>query len=92
VIVEDFSVFLADFGVDVVIDGVTVRGIFDNPFVAAGGGIGMETTNPTLGLPTENVPSDPIGKTFARGSVTYEIVGHEPDGTGWSVLILERTS
>lgn len=90
--VENTALFFSDFGVDVAVDGVTVRGIFDNAYAGSAGGVGMAITNPALTLPTSSVPADPVGKTVVHASVTYAIAAHEPDGTGISILLLERAS
>ncbi|KRB73445.1 head-tail joining protein [Noviherbaspirillum sp. Root189] len=89
---EDFTVYFADFGVDVTIDGVSARGIFDNAYSQIGGGVGMASTNPTLTVETTSVPAAPVGKTVACEGVTYGIAEHHPDGTGVSVLVLELAS
>ncbi len=91
---EDWSTFFntAEFAMDATLDGVAVRGIFDNTSMVAQGGMGMATTNPTFVLPTGSVPDAPVGKLLVIGAITYSVAAHEPDGTGVSVLVLERTS
>lgn len=83
---------LDEFAVEGLLDGTAVRGIFDQAYVAAGAGMGMSSTVPAFTLPTASVPASPVGKLLAIGSVTYAVAEHEPDGTGVSLLALERTA
>lgn len=76
----------------VLLGGVDVDVIFENPSATAGGGLGMASTAPTVKLLTASVPANPVGQTFDVAGVTWEIADHDPDGTGWSVLVLERAS
>ena len=39
-----------------------------------------------------NVPSAPEGQAVVVGGVVYLIASHEPDGTGVSRLLLERSA
>jgi hypothetical protein len=73
-----------------IVGGATVRGVFRNGFMLADGGVGMGTTNPVFTCATAELPAAPVGETLALGSSTYVIAAHEPDGTGVSVLMLER--
>lgn len=90
--VESAVPFFADFAVDVLVAGVSARGIFDNPSATSTGGLGLATTSPKLTLPTSLVPADWSGKpvVIAKTSEAFTITDHEPDGTGMSTLILER--
>ena len=75
------------------VNGVAVTGIFDNGYSAGNvGGMGIASTQPTLTLSTASVPANPVGLTVVAASVTYTIAEHQPDGTGVSMLYLERTS
>lgn len=90
---EDFTQFLNadEFADNATLSGAAVCGIFDNANVVTEEGMGMATTRPIFTLATTNVPSSPVGRTFVRNGVTYAVAAHEPDGTGMSVLVLERT-
>ncbi|OWW18413.1 head-tail joining protein [Noviherbaspirillum denitrificans] len=90
--VENTAPFFSDFGVAAMLDGVSVRGIFDNAYSHAGAGVGMAVSNPAFTLGTESVPANPVGKLLIVGSVTYAIAEHHPDGTGMSILLLEETA
>lgn len=87
---EDLAPFFADFAVDATVNGAAVRGIFDNGFALGAVGIGMAGTQPTLRLRTADVAADPVGQAVSVNAVAYTVAAHEPDGTGVSVLMLER--
>jgi hypothetical protein len=87
---EDLAPFFADFAVDATVNGAAVRGIFDNGFALGAVGIGMAGTQPTLRLRTADVTADPVGQAVSVNAVAYTVAAHEPDGTGVSVLMLER--
>lgn len=100
---EDLSVFFADFGVPATLGGIEVRGIFDEPYARADiGYMDAASSRPTFSLPTAQLPTGPDWRSFLIGElgavdlhisvrgVDYVIVGHEPDGTGVSRLVLQR--
>lgn len=92
---EDLSQFFveADFAQAATLNGVAVTGIFDNSYITgAVGPAGMASTGPIFTLPTADVPASPVGKTLVTGGVTYTVAEHQPDGTGVSALMLERTT
>ena len=41
-----------------------------------------------LDVPTESVPGIALGDTVTVRGATYRVVGHEPDGTGRTVIVL----
>lgn len=97
-----------EFAVSASCAGVEISGIFDAPHErgnVGGMGMGMASVQPTFTLPTASVPpsvagwfsavadpSVPVNLDIIIASATYRIVAHEPDGTGLSVLVLERLS
>lgn len=93
---EDLATFfdIDDFAVAVTLDGVPLVGaIFDNGYTLGGAGpVGVATTQPAITLPSANVPAEPVGKAVVYGGNTYTVTAHEPDGTGVSVLLLERAA
>lgn len=92
---EDLAPFfsVSDFAVNATLDGVAVRGVFNNSYeLGSAGPIGMAGTQPTLTLPTASVPASPVGKACVVGATSYVVGAHEPDGTGVSVLLLERAA
>ena len=75
------------------VGGVSVAVIFDNAnALGAVGPFGMASTQPSVTLPTAQVPVDPIGTTVVVGGGTYLVAAHEPDGTGVSRLLLESAT
>ena len=84
------TVTLQAFGQAVTVAGQSVQAVFDNGFALGSVGIGMAGTQPTLRMLTADLPADPVGQTAVVGAVNYLIAAHEPDGTGVSVLMLER--
>lgn len=93
---EDFSAFFDvanGFAVSATLNGVAVSGVFDNgTAIGAVGMMGMVSTSPSFVLPTASVPADPIGKTLVIGSSSYLVAANEPDGTGVTTLLLEKSA
>lgn len=92
--VEDFTCYFADFGVDATLDGAAVRVIFDDAFQGAGfGPRDMASSGPQAMVPTADVPAQPYALVLAvTGRGTYNVVSHQADGTGMSLLLLERAA
>lgn len=89
-LVEDFTAFMADFAIEVTLDGGQVRAIFDNgASLNRVGDAGMANTQPMLTLPTADVPASVVGASAVVSSTAYVVAAHEPDGTGMSTLLLE---
>lgn len=67
-----------------------VRGIFYEPSaVGKVGDLGMTTTAPVLHLPDADVPAQPVGQQVSINGKAYEVQDYQPDGGGWTLLILE---
>jgi hypothetical protein len=89
--VESLAPFFDEFAVSCTVNGASRRGIFDTPYRLGGiASAGMSALGPTLTLPTADVSADPVGQAVVIGSTNYVVAAHEPDGTGVSVLMLER--
>lgn len=92
---EDLSAFFddADFAGAATLAGVSVTGIFDNGYdVGAVGSNGMATTSPRFELPSASVPQDAVGISLVYDGQAYTVVNVQPDGTGVTVLHLERAT
>lgn len=77
-------------GVDVVLDGVTVRADFCEPYTQGYmDGASAEARAPQITLNSDDVPAAVSGKTVVAGGVNYTVIGHKPDGFGLSTLLLE---
>lgn len=84
------TVTLQALGQMVTVAGQSVQAVFDNGFSLGSVGIGMAGTQPTLRMLTADLPADPVGQAVVVGAMSYTVAAHEPDGTGISVLMLER--
>lgn len=92
---EDLSAFFNtdEFAIAATLNGVAVRGIFDSAFDLASVGVyGMAGSAPVFTLASSDVPANPVGLSLLASAITYTVAAHEPDGTGISRLILERTA
>jgi len=82
---------LAAFGTPAItVNGQPVEAVFDNGFALGGVGIGMAARGPALTLRTADIAAEPVGQAATVGATAYVVAAHEPDGTGMSVLMLER--
>lgn len=89
---EDFSLYfrIDDFGTSAVYSGsgATIKGILDAEYNEAMGRV--QASQPVFACATTDVASATHGQTLTIGATVYKIVGVEPDGTGMTVLRLER--
>lgn len=80
------------------INGATaIAGIFDNDYILAeAGATGLAASAPAVTVPTSAVPTVfsgvPLQVQGAGGTSLWKIAEHHPDGTGLSVLLLERAA
>lgn len=88
-VVEPIAAYLAPFGQPAVLDGRAVSVIFDNAYAES---LGLATRQPQAQLPTADVGNSGQGSTLVIHATTYRVRSHEPDGTGWSALSLERAA
>lgn len=70
----------------------TVNGIFDNDFIEvdAGGGVGVALQQPRFHCRTADVSSASEGDALVVSGVNYTIRIVQDDGTGMTMLILEK--
>ena len=85
--VESTAPFFADFGVTATLAGADVRGIFDDAYGEAFGGL-VAGSGPMFRLPSSIAATR--GDSLVLGATTYTVVGIEPDGTGMTLLRLEK--
>jgi hypothetical protein len=85
--IEDTRPFFSDFAVEVTLGGVSVRGIFDDAYGESFGGM-VAGSGPMFRLPSSVTVTS--GDALVHGSATYTVVGIEPDGTGLTLLRLEK--
>ena len=73
------------------VNALPVTAIFDSSSaIGSVGPYGMATTAPQLTIATASVPASPVGLPVVANGVNYLIAEHMPDGTGISVLVLEK--
>lgn len=92
---EDLPALLnpEEFAVTGTLGGASVNGIFDTDYAAAlVGDAGMAASGPAFMLPTADVPSPVAGKLLIVPAGRFTVAEHHPNGTGLSVLLLERTA
>ena len=91
---NDLSLILnvEDFGTAATYGGGTINGIFDNETVPmdAGGTAQVHQEQPRFTCRTTDVPSVASGDTITINAITYNIVAWIHDGTGVTVLQLEK--
>lgn len=89
---EDMSLYFqtGDFGTAAVYSGTgaTINGILDAEYDEAMGRV--QASSPVFACATSSVASATHGQTLTVGATVYKIVGVEPDGTGMTVLRLEK--
>lgn len=93
---EDLTAFFdttTGFAQAATVGGASVGVIFDNGYALGNVGmIGMASSQPSITLPTAQVPATPVGTTVIVNATTYQVAAHEPDGTGISRLVLEASA
>lgn len=91
---EDFTAYFADFGVNALVAGVAVRGIFEQAYVSA---LDIASTGPALILATADAAAAQQDATQVSildvpyVGPAYTVRGIEPDGTGLTVLRLRKS-
>jgi hypothetical protein len=83
---------LDDFATAVTYNAGTINGIFDNETVPvdAGGFVAVHEEQPRLTCRTADVSSITYDQTMVIGAVTYKVKAWVHDGTGVTVVQLER--
>lgn len=85
---ENLAPFFSDFAASsATLDGASVRGIFDNQYVDV---LGLASRQPMFTLPTADAAAATQASVLIVEGVTYRVRSIEPDGTGVTVLMLER--
>ena len=84
---ESLPGFFTDFGVTATIGAASVRGIFDAPSAEM---FGMGGSNPTFTCATADVVSIAEGQAVTINAVAYTVTAVKPDGTGVSVLHMDK--
>lgn len=87
--VEDLSAFFSTsaFATTATLDGASVAGIFDNAYMDA---LGLATTEPRFTLRSTDATTTTTASLLVVNGATYRVRSVQPDGTGVTVLALER--
>lgn len=87
---EDLTPFFntAELAVQATLDGAAVSGIFDNAYTEA---FGMASRAPMFTLPSAAAAAATQASVLVVESVAYRVTAVQPDGTGVTTLMLERT-
>lgn len=83
---NDRAGFLADFGSDVT-GAASFRAIFDHQYIEAGDIIGRKPL--LVAAEVSPVTSLTRGDVLTVEDQSYTVIRLEPDGTGWTLIILE---
>lgn len=78
-------------GREILLSGQPAFGVFDRSFFSAdAGGVGIESSMPSLLAVDEDVVAVAHGSAIVIDAVTYHVVNIQPDGTGFTRLLLEK--
>lgn len=71
---------------------VSINGIFDLTYVdiETGGGVPISGLKAVFTCKASDVAAEPEGDTVTARGVNYTIMVHQPDGTGLTLLVLEK--
>lgn len=70
--------------------GVSWPGILENEYYEVPGEIGVESSQPLFLCAAADVPTGIRGKTITVSGISYTVRGLRPDGTGITILVLEK--
>ena len=81
------AAYFTDFAIDITVNGLPARGIFDNGFASTFSGM-VDGTSPVLHM----LSAVPVarGDTAIISGAFYTVIGVEPDGTGVTQLRLDE--
>lgn len=88
----DRAALLRDFGVTVTYSGGSFTAIHDSAFelLPLGEVIGVATTQPRLLARTSDVSALARGTTLTVNGINHKLEEHQPDGTGFTLLLLSK--
>ena len=85
---EDRLAILQVLGEDCTVGTSTIRALFENDYARVAGV--YESSNPILSCRSIDIVNVTRGTSVLAGGQTYRVRSIEPDGTGMTVLQLER--
>lgn len=87
----DRLLMLNDFGSDVSVSGSTYKGIFENPHQEVGiGEVDFSLQEATLVMRASDASGISQDDKLTIGSAEYAVTDIQPDGTGFTTLMLEK--
>jgi len=88
---QDRLIFLNDFGEDIDLGTKIIKGIFDRPHANtnAGGEVPFSIQECYAEVRTEDVTSVGQGSTLTVDGDSYVVTDVQPDGTGFTMIMLE---
>jgi len=87
---DDIDTCLSDWD-DIIYNGATIKGIFDNGFLAVSSlEIGVESRGPQCWDKDSDVSGIVQGDTLMINAMVYYVKRIDPDGTGMTLLILSK--
>ena len=92
-LLTDLTTFLNpdEFAVEITYNSTMILGIYDNAFVEdQQNDINVETLQPQVIVKSSDVSSLSHGDTMTINSITYKVIGIQPDGTGLTIILLSR--
>src|SRR4030042_1047866 len=88
---DDLSIFLEDFGIDVIFGGNPVKAIFHDEYAAVSlFGEGIESQNPYIEARSSDFPGIIQGNTITISGTAYKVKSVQPDGTGMVLIELSK--
>lgn len=79
---------VAEFATEVTLDGLPLTGIFDAAYIDP---LGVVSNSPVMACASADVTLAGRGSVVIVNTVSYVVRDIQPDGTGMTVLILERS-
>lgn len=92
---DRFTVFLDtdEFAENFTWNSTTIKGLFREPFSAVSvGEVEAESSDPAIRFRPEDIVGIAHGDSVTRieTSVVYSVTGIQPDGRGWTLVILSQ--
>ncbi|MFA5632673.1 MAG: hypothetical protein WC997_14280 [Porticoccaceae bacterium] len=73
------------------LDGRGVRGMFNAPWTQPRlGSMHTDIVEPSLTVRDASLGTAAVGSTVIHAESTFDVISIEPDGTGWTALILRE--
>lgn len=84
---EPLDVFFTDFAELITVNSVEVQAIFDAAYTI---GLDVASVKPVARVKSADVAAAAVGHTAVVRGISYRVADMQPDGTGTTLLELER--